>query len=125
MVDPTSRGPWLEQRVDDWIVRILVGDEPLAGLVDVEAVAPDGRRLVGTLGALQALVDLMADYRSSGECLSGSYFWTKNLVILSEMTAPAALAAISDLIASGEVWAALEVILPADNAVTGTVGNDD
>ncbi|MEJ7765934.1 MAG: hypothetical protein WKF86_10590 [Acidimicrobiales bacterium] len=110
MGSPTRGGPWIETQHGEWTLRLLAGDEPLGGLIDVEVVAA-AQTLVGTLGSLLSIADVMATYRHSGECLSGKYFWAKSLIVVDEMDEGSLFSVLRDLIDSGEAPAALEEVV--------------
>lgn len=56
-----------------------------------------------TFFSLNNVRELMNGYKSSGECLSGSYFWSSNMVILSEMSLDKIIEVSGHLINSGEI----------------------
>ncbi|MEU1721560.1 hypothetical protein [Nonomuraea sp. NPDC005692] len=56
-----------------------------------------------TLDAIQQVMDR---YRDTGECSSGAYFWTTDLIIMRRPGIPAMVDAVADLIATGELTAA-------------------
>jgi hypothetical protein len=106
-------GPWLQAQHGEWTLRLLVGEEPLAGFIDIEAAAAN-QVLAGTVGSLSSIADVMSRYRESGECLSGRYFWARNLIVVEEMDEESLFTVLRDLIDSGEAATALEEITEPD-----------
>ncbi|WP_194818839.1 hypothetical protein [Nocardia sp. XZ_19_385] len=52
--------------------------------VDVEVRLPDGSRWSATMFTVAEIVRLMARWSETGECVSGSYFWCGDGVIVRE-----------------------------------------
>ena len=87
-----------------WQLRILQpfdGSEGSAN-VDVEVTFADGRRYAATFCTIANIEQIMESYQTTGECLSGRYFWAANLIIVRDLTEDAIQAAISDMISTGE-----------------------
>jgi len=102
-----SEGPWATKQIGDWFLRVLVGEDADEGAVDFEVESPDGVRYSGTASTLEQLGDLMRGWQSSGECLSGSYLWMSDLLVVRPLDLATLAAAVTDLIETGEVVHAL------------------
>jgi hypothetical protein len=90
----------------DYRILVIEGvDEldPLNDNVDVEVHFDDGRRYGGTLFTLENLHSLMENYRNTGECGGGSYFWASQMVIVPSLAPDALAKAIAALIAEGDL----------------------
>lgn len=102
-------GPWMESRRNGWTYRLMVGaDQTPEGFVDVHAFSPTGDHWVGTIGTVSAVEERLAYYQTSGECLSGSYFWTAGLVIVTSMDPKVLLDVLAGLAGVGELQSAFE-----------------
>ena len=44
----------------------------------------------------------MKDYRKTGECANGSYFWTSDMLIVQELTEQTICEIVDNLLADGE-----------------------
>ena len=77
---------------------------------------PSGQKWAGTLGTLEAIRLQLERYEKSGECLSGAYFWTSDLVVLQANNVETAVDALDDLVQSGEVEACFEGVAADPNA---------
>ena len=83
---------------------------PTDDAVDVEVTLTDGSRWGGTFVTYRYLETLRARYANSGECLSGRYFWAANLVLCDLVDRPTIEAVVADLLATGELQSALELL---------------
>jgi hypothetical protein len=104
-------GPWLVAQTQAGELRMLIGEGPEArGFVDVEVVAKDGRRFVGTVGTLADVADTMGRWAMTGECLQGRYFWIADLVVVASLDPTTIAAVMDDLDATGELAEALSLV---------------
>jgi hypothetical protein len=98
-------GPWLVADASIGEIRILEYDTGLTGFVDVHLYANDRRHYVGTFGTIDDVVQVMARWRDTGECLGGRYFWTADLVLVDRADIATIVATVDDLAAQGELHA--------------------
>ena len=78
------------------------GLEPLDDNVDVEVVFDDGSRYMATFFTLQNIQKLMDNYEQSGECMSGSYFWASDLILVRRLSRENIAKVVGELIGKGE-----------------------
>jgi len=76
-------------------------------LVDIELTL-NGRRYHGTIATINSLNERMENYRRSGENAKGSYFCTRSLIILKDMSKKTIQDTLEDLIKRNEVEDFLE-----------------
>lgn len=68
---------WIEAEVwdaDDW--------NPLDTNTDVIVTFADGQRWVATFFSYGNIQSRILEYRESGECLHGAYFWASDMVLI-------------------------------------------
>jgi len=96
---------WTSTQRSGWTFHLLTLEETkVDGIVDYEAVAPDGRRLLGDLGTLAAVAEIMEKDRRSGECLGGGYLvLPTNFIVLADDLIATAFDALEDLVNTGEL----------------------
>ena len=73
--------------------------------VDVEIVLADSRVFSATFFTLKNIERLLLEYEATGECASGLYFWSQDMIIVSDLDEPTLRKTIDDLIGSGELFA--------------------
>ena len=81
------------------------------GNADVVVRDASGERYWATFFTPSNVQTLMSRYQSTGECLSGSYFWAANMIVIEEISEPLIHQVIEDLFANGcfkTVFAILE-----------------
>ncbi|YCK39108.1 hypothetical protein ACNF49_35180 [Actinomadura sp. ATCC 39365] len=102
-------GPLYQVRADGFTLTIprweghAPEDTPEA---DATITLSNGSRHYATFMTLDAIQQVMDRYRDTGECSSGAYFWTTDLIIMRRPGIPAMVDAVADLIATGELTAA-------------------
>jgi hypothetical protein len=101
---------WTSFERNSWTVRLLLTDEGFTLPTDVEVVAPDGRSWAGTVATLSMIESIMESYRSSGECLSGAYFWMADLLLVKDSLQTTVVDSVLDLAATGEIDACFESV---------------
>ncbi|MES2331984.1 MAG: hypothetical protein V4539_20420 [Bacteroidota bacterium] len=69
---------------------------------DVIITFNDGTRYVATFFTLQNIQTLRENYKISGECLAGKYFWASDLILIDSIERSEILTVVKHLIASGE-----------------------
>lgn len=94
---------WTTIERDGWIVRLLTAGDRLTMPTDAEVVGPDGRSWAGTVATLPMIAAVMESYGESGECLSGTYFWVADLLVVKDDTEATVFESIFSLIATGEI----------------------
>ena len=93
------------QSTTKYSVEIFYGNEPMGvdkGNVDVEVIFSDGRRFGGTFFTLSNVEALMSQYKASGECAAGLYFWCSDLIIVEDLSRQSIERCIADLLQSEE-----------------------
>jgi len=73
--------------------------------IDVEVVFDD-HFYSATFFTVENVKQVMAKYRSTGECAEGLYFYTANLIIVTELTWASATVTVAHLMESGEFFSA-------------------
>lgn len=102
--------PYDVYELPNYEVAILVGVglDPKADNVDVEVRLESGQRLAATFFTIRNIEQLMANWETSGECNKGSYFWSKNAIIVRVLTKEVILETIAALYKEGELEVAFE-----------------
>jgi hypothetical protein len=72
--------------------------------VDVFVGLPDGSSWSLTIFTVDEVRRLLAVWRETGEAASGSYFWTSDQVIVPEPGVEAMMAAVRELVRSGDLF---------------------
>jgi hypothetical protein len=104
-------GAWIVAGASSGEVWILSADDTdLSGFVDVELRTRDGRRFLATFGTIADVADAMTRWRETGECLGGRYFWLADLVIVDSADVATIVAAVDDMVATGELTRALSEV---------------
>ena len=70
--------------------------------VDVHVTFPNGESFSAVFFTLQNIETLMKDYRKTGECANGLYFWTSDMLIVQKLTEQAICETVDNLLADGE-----------------------
>lgn len=70
--------------------------------VDVYVVLENGSRYTATFFTVQNIVRIMNRYKSSGECLHGTYFWASEMIIIKSLSPINIKIAIDDLLRTEE-----------------------
>ncbi len=70
--------------------------------VDVHVTFPNGDSFSAVFFTLQNIETLMKDYRKTGECANGLYFWTSDMLIVQKLTEQAICETVDSLLADGE-----------------------
>lgn len=72
--------------------------------VDVFIELEDGSRYTATLFTIENLKTLMDNYKSSGECLHGSFFWASNMLIVDNLSIHTINSVINELLKTSEFF---------------------
>jgi hypothetical protein len=67
---------------------------------DATITLPDGTRHHATFMTLEAIQQVMDRHHTTGECRSGGYFWTSDLIIIRQPGLSAMIDAVAELIAA-------------------------
>lgn len=70
--------------------------------VDVHVTFPNGESFSAVFFTLQNIETLMKDYRKTGECANGLYFWTSDMLIVQKLTEQAICETVDNLLTDGE-----------------------
>ncbi|MGW4792046.1 hypothetical protein ACWEPC_06480 [Nonomuraea sp. NPDC004297] len=85
-----------------------------ADQADATITMSDGTRRSATFMTLGVVSKIMDRWRDTGECLSGRYFWCSDLIIIHEPGFDSMIAAVQDMLATGEIDDACGVLPPLD-----------
>lgn len=77
-------------------------DDVLDDNVDVVIRLPQGEVRTSTFFTMKNIEAIIARYRASGECLSGRFFWSKDMVIVEDLRMETILEIVHELVRSGE-----------------------
>lgn len=97
--------PYVTIQSNNYILTIYCGITPLDpdnDNVDVHVTFPNGESFSAVFFTLQNIETLMKDYRKTGECANGSYFWTSDMLIVQELTEQTICEIVDNLLADGE-----------------------
>ena len=97
--------PYITLQHNDYQLTIYTGIDPLDpdnANVDVHVTFPNGESFSAVFFTLQNIATLMKDYRKTGECANGSYFWTSDMLIVQELTEQTICEIVENLLADGE-----------------------
>jgi bifunctional DNase/RNase len=75
--------------------------------VDVKVCFDDGRTYTATVFTLKNIQSIFEKNKQTGECLSGLYFWTFDMLIVQKLRIEVIECVIADLIESGYYTTAL------------------
>ena len=70
--------------------------------VDVQVTVPNGDNFSATFFTLQNIDTLMKQYKKTGECAKGLYFWASDILIVQELTEHTICETIDNLLAEEE-----------------------
>ena len=70
--------------------------------VDVHVTFPNGESFSAVFFTPQNIDTLMKDYKKTGECANGSYFWTSDMLIVQKLTEQTICEIVENLLAEGE-----------------------
>ena len=70
--------------------------------VDVQVTFPNGESFSAVFFTLQNINTLMKQYKKTGECANGLYFWTSDMMIVQELTEQTICETIDNLLAEEE-----------------------
>ncbi|MFJ2030651.1 hypothetical protein [Streptosporangium sp. NPDC087985] len=91
------------------------GHEPeTAEEADATITFPDGSRRYATFMTLDVVRQIMDKNARTGESLGGRYFWCSDLIIVRDVGLESMVAAIRDLISSGDIEGACGLLDPLD-----------
>lgn len=79
--------------------------------VDLKVYFDDGRIYSATVFTLKNIQALLERYKETGECLSGLYFYTVDMLIVERLTIEIIERVIGDLIDTGEYKSALRPLI--------------
>lgn len=85
--------------------------------VDAIVTLPSGEKRTLTFFTIKNIASIMESYKSTGECLSGRYFWAADMVIVTDLRRSTLEAVVTDMINNGELAAA--------TGLGATEGNSD
>lgn len=92
-----------ESKVGEVEVTLLgTVDNVLDDNVDVVVRLPQGEVRATTLFTLKNIEAILSSYRSSGECLAGRFFWSKDMVIVEDLRMETIREVVQELVRSGE-----------------------
>ena len=97
--------PYTTIQRDNYQLTIYNGIAPLNpdnDNVDVHITFPNGESFSAVFFTLQNIETLMKDYRKTGECANGLYFWTSDMLIVQKLTEQAICETVDNLLADGE-----------------------
>lgn len=70
--------------------------------IDVEVKFPDGRRYTATFFTLKNIESLFKKNRETGECLSGTYLWAVEMIIVEKLERTTLTSTVKALLHDGE-----------------------
>jgi hypothetical protein len=76
--------------------------------VDAVIYLSNGIRLPVTFFTIKNILKIMSDYETTGECLSGKYFWSKDMIIVNDLSKDNIARVVDDLVRSGDYVHALQ-----------------
>ena len=81
--------PYTVVQCKDYKLTIYSGISPLNpdnDNVDVQVTFPNGESFSAVFFTLRNIEALMQEYRKTGECAAGMYFWTSDMIIVEKLT---------------------------------------
>ncbi|MFD9944667.1 hypothetical protein ACFWYW_15390 [Nonomuraea sp. NPDC059023] len=109
------RDPGFEMLIPAW-----EGYAPeTADQADATITLPDGTRRYATFMTLGVVRGIMDRWEETGEQLSGRYFSCPDLIIIRKPGFASMIAAIRDMVASGDIEHACGLLPPADEEDAG------
>ena len=97
--------PYIVIQHDDYELTIYHGIAPFDSNnynVDVEVTFPNGESYTAVFFTLQNIETLMKQYKKTGECADGLYFWASDMVIVQQISEKTICATIDKLLADNE-----------------------
>ena len=79
--------------------------------IDAEVALAGGERYAATFATVENIRSILSRYKNTEECLSGSYFWCVDLIIVQDLNADTLDRVVADLLASGELFKACTRLL--------------
>ncbi|MBL0028897.1 MAG: hypothetical protein IPO95_07475 [Rhodanobacteraceae bacterium] len=70
--------------------------------VDAVVTLPTGESRTVTFFTLKNISSILAGYAATGECLSGKFFWAKDMVIVRDLSRATIEAVVAEMIQNGE-----------------------
>lgn len=102
-----TEGPWIQVEIGEARLSILIGDTGQIGPWDIEYETSEGERYFATVATIHDIQRIMEVWKSTGECLSGRYFWLADLIIVAELNVVAVTDVVEDLVLTGELESAM------------------
>ncbi|WP_281901094.1 hypothetical protein [Phytohabitans aurantiacus] len=105
-------GPYLVVALDGFTVRFLLGDDDpaLTENGDAHVVMADGTTRSVTFLTPRAIQRVLDRWHDTGEAGRGSYFWAADMVVIPRPGIQAVVSAVAELVRSGEIRAACQVL---------------
>ena len=97
--------PYTTVQRNNYQLTIYHGIDPLDpdnANVDVHVTFPNGKSFSAVFFTLQNIDALMKQYKKTGECAGGSYFWTSDMIVVQKLTEQTICETIDNLLAEGE-----------------------
>ena len=97
--------PYVTVQRDDYKLTIYSGITPLDpdnDNVDVQVTFPNGESFSAVFFTLQNIDTLMKQYKKTGECANGSYFWASNMIIVQKLTEETICKTVDNLLSEEE-----------------------
>ncbi len=70
--------------------------------IDVVVMLQDGSQRTVTFFTLKNIQSLLSEYKKTSECLSGKYFWAKDMVIAEDLKEETIRAIVTEMVKNGE-----------------------
>ncbi len=80
----------------------IVPLDPNNGNVDVEVTFPNGDSFSAVFFTIRNIETIMKQYKKTGECADGLYFWTSDMVIVQQLSEKTICATIDRLLVDDE-----------------------
>ena len=80
----------------------IVPLDPNNGNVDVEVTFPNGDSFSAVFFTIRNIETIMKQYKKTGECADGLYFWTSDMVIVHQLSEKTICATIDRLLVDDE-----------------------
>lgn len=77
-------------------------EDKLDDNIDVVVSLADGSRWGATFFTLKNVGTLMEQYKVSGECLWGEYFWARKMILVNELSQEGIERIVAEMIRAGE-----------------------
>lgn len=97
--------PYTTVQHDDYQLTIYHGIDlldPDNANVDVHVTFPNGESFSAVFFTLQNIDTLMKEYKKTGECANGLYFWASNMMIVQKLTEQTICETVENLLTEGE-----------------------